>query len=241
MELIKINNEVLVMGFLAGLMTGLGGLIAIVIKNIPTSLFSSVLGFAAGIMIGISTFSLIPNSLEAGVSYTILGFVLGGTIMFLLDVALPHTHKSETEENMYFKMGIFIALGIALHNIPEGLAIGASNYISQETGFYNAIGIGLHNTAEGLCIALPLALCNMSKARIVLISVLTGLSTLIGTFFGLIIGSISLIFVSGSLAFAAGAMIYIASDELIPQSHKTHSEYANVGIMLGFIFALVMP
>ena len=81
----------------------------------------------------------------------------------------------------------------------------------------------------------------MSKARIVLISVLTGLSTLIGTFFGLIIGSISLIFVSGSLAFAAGAMIYIASDELIPQSHKTHSEYANVGIMLGFIFALVMP
>ena len=56
--------------------------------------------------------------------------------MFLLDVALSHTHKSETEENMYFKMGIFIALGIALHNIPEGLAIGASNYISQETGFY---------------------------------------------------------------------------------------------------------
>lgn len=229
------------MGFLAGLMTGLGGLIAVIIKNIPTSLFSSVLGFAAGIMIGISTLSLIPNSLEMGMFYTVIGFILGGAIMFILDVALPHTHKNEADDNMYFKMGIFIAFGIALHNIPEGLAIGAANYISGETGFYTALGIGLHNTAEGLCIAFPLVLSKMSKFRIVLISVLTGLSTLIGTFFGIIVGGISMTFVSISLAFAAGAMIYIASDELIPQSHKTHSEYANIGIMLGFIFALVLP
>lgn len=238
--MIGINN-VLILGLIAGLMTGLGALIAVLIKKIEKPLLSLVLGFAAGIMIGISSLSLIPNSLSNGLFYSVFGFVLGGAVLWFLDVLLPHTHKGDTEDDLYFKMGIFIALGIALHNIPEGLAIGSSNYISEELGFYTALGIGLHNTAEGLCIAFPLALGNTPKVKIVLICILTGLSTLLGTFLGILIGSISLIFVSISLAFAAGAMIYIASDELIPQSHNTHSEYANVGIILGFVVALLLP
>lgn len=228
-------------GFFAGLMTGVGGVAAILVGKIERSLLSLILGFAAGIMIGISTLSLIPNSLSEGLFFCVFGFVLGGFVLWFLDVKLPHTHKIEVEADMYYKMGIFIALGIALHNIPEGLAIGASNYISEELSLYTAIGIGLHNTAEGMCVAFPLAIGNTSKTKIILISTLTGLSTLIGTFLGVLIGGISLNFVSISLAFAAGAMIYIASDELIPQSHNTHSEFANVGIMLGFIFSLLLP
>lgn len=239
--MISINIELLLQGFFAGLMTGLGGVIAILIKKIEKSVLSLILGFAAGIMIGISTLSLIPNSLSGGLFFCVLGFILGGIVLWLLDLMLPHTHKIGGEESLYYKMGIFIALGIALHNIPEGLAIGASNYISEELSFYTALGIGLHNTAEGMCIAFPLAIGNTSKLKIILISCLTGLSTVIGTFLGIMVGSVSLNFVAISLAFAAGAMIYIASDELIPQSHNTHSEFANVGIMLGFIFALFLP
>ena len=149
-------------------------------------------------MIGISTLSLIPNSLSSGLAYTILGFVLGGVVLWALDVMLPHTHKSDVENQAYYKMGIFIAMGIALHNIPEWLAIGSSNYISEELGFYTALGIGLHNTAEWLCVAFPLSLGNTSKIKIVLITTLTGLSTLIGTFLGILVGSISLTFVSVS-------------------------------------------
>ena len=240
--MINISGYVLALGFLAGLMTGLGGLIAILIKKIDQAVISSTLGFAAGVMVGISTLSLIPNSLDNGGLLTcVFGFVLGGIFLFILDIKLPHVHKIETEEKMYYKMGIFIALGIALHNIPEGLAVGVSGHISTELSFYTALGIGLHNVAEGLCVAVPLALGKLSKFRVVLISTLTGLSTLIGALGGLILGSISVGLVSVSLAFAAGAMIYITSDELIPQSHYTHSEFANIGIMLGFIFSLLLP
>ena len=183
-------------GFLAGLMTGVGGVIAVLVRKIERSLRSLVLGFAAGIMIGISTLSLIPNSLSGGLFFCVLGFVLGGVILWLLDVKLPHTHKIEAEANMYYKMGVFIALGIALHNIPEGLAIGASNFISEDLSFYTAVGIGLHNTAEGMCVAFPLAIGNTSKIKIILISTLTGLSTdryLSGCLIGVFL-SISLLF-----------------------------------------------
>lgn len=236
-----INISILIYGLLAGIVTGAGAIVSILLGKITKKVLSISLGFASGIMIGISTFGLIPSSLEMGNTYIcIAGFIVGAFFLFLVDISMPHVHKVETECNQYAKMGYFIALGIAFHNLPEGIAIGATNGVSHQMGIMTAITIGLHNIAEGLCVAMPLCLGNVQKTRIVVITTMTGLSTLLGTWLGIIFGLISPLFIAFFLAFAAGAMIYISSDELIPKSHSTHSEFANIGIISGFILALVL-
>ncbi|UWG98141.1 ZIP family metal transporter [Dehalobacter sp. DCM] len=233
--------SILLYGLIAGLITGLGAVISISIKNITHKILSVSLGFASGIMIGISALSLIPTSLNmSNAGITIAGFVAGGLFLFMVDIFMPHIHKVEADWDGYAKMGYFIALGIALHNLPEGIAIGATSEVSYHMGLVTAVTIGLHNIAEGLCVAMPLCLSNVRKSKIVIITTMTGLSTVVGTAMGMLIGNISTIFIAFFLAFAAGAMIYITSDELIPKSHSSHSEYANVGIMLGFIIALIL-
>lgn len=238
---------ILIYGLLAGMVTGVGALISIAIAEISNKVLSVSLGFASGIMIGISTFSLIPTSLEMGNPYIcVAGFIGGALFLFLVDISMPHIHKVEVdckrdmERGRFAKMGYFIALGITLHNIPEGIAIGATNEVSSDMGILMALTIGIHNIAEGLCVAMPLCLGKVRKRRVVLITTMTGLSTLLGTWLGMVLGIISPLLIAFFLAFAAGAMIYISSDELIPQSHKTHSEFANVGILAGFIVALLL-
>lgn len=233
--------NILVYSFMAGLVTGLGALITILIKEPSKKLLSLALGFASGIMIGISTISLIPESMEAG-SFTLcfLGFVSGAVFLWLIDVSLPHIHKNETNCDMYMKMGYFIAAGIAFHNLPEGIAIGATNEVSTQLGLYTAISIGIHNIAEGLSIAMPLCMGKVGKIRIIFITTMTGLATLLGTIIGLFMVGVSQGFISFALAFAAGAMIYISSDELIPHSHSVHSHTANMGIVLGIMLALLL-
>jgi ZIP family zinc transporter len=232
---------ILLYGLIAGLVTGLGAVISISIKNITNKILSISLGFASGIMIGISALSLIPTSLDMSNSIIcIAGFAAGALFLFLVDISMPHIHKVEADLSNYAKMGYFIALGITLHNLPEGIAIGATSEVSYHMGVMTALTIGLHNIAEGLCVAMPLCLANVRKSRVVLITTMTGMSTLLGTGLGIILGLISPLIIAFFLAFAAGAMIYISSDELIPKSHHSHSEYANVGIMLGFILALIL-
>ncbi|WP_368293873.1 ZIP family metal transporter [Dehalobacter sp. TBBPA1] len=232
---------ILLYGLIAGLVTGLGAVISISIKNITNKILSISLGFASGIMIGISALSLIPTSLDMSNSIIcIAGFAAGALFLFLVDISMPHIHKVEADLSNYAKMGYFIALGITLHNLPEGIAIGATSEVSYHMGIMTALTIGLHNIAEGLCVAMPLCLANVRKSRVVLITTMTGMSTLLGTGLGMILGLISPLIIAFFLAFAAGAMIYISSDELIPKSHHSHSEYANVGIMLGFILALIL-
>lgn len=234
--------SIYLLSLIAGLLTGVGALITILIKNPSNKLLSLSLGFASGIMLGISTFSLIPESLELGnIYFCALGFVGGAAFLALLDFGLPHIHKNEMECDEYRKMGYFIAMGIAVHNLPEGIAIGVSNEVSISLGFYTALSIGIHNIAEGLSVAMPLCLSpNMKKTRIVFITTITGLATLLGTLLGTAIVNVSSFFISASLAFAAGAMIYITSAELIPKSHRSHSKYANIGIISGILIALFL-
>jgi len=232
---------ILIYSFVAGIVTGVGALIAILVKNLSNRVVSLSLGFASGIMIGISTLSLIPRSIETNSLFScIIGFISGGAFLWLIDVVTPHIHKTDTNDDAYLKMGYFIAIGIAFHNLPEGIAIGTSNSISAHLGLFTAIAIGLHNVAEGLSVAIPLTLGHASKSRIIFITTMTGLSTFLGTIIGLALVKISPLFISYSLAFAAGAMIYISSDELIPHSHKAHSDFANVGLMLGIVMALLI-
>lgn len=234
--------SIYLLSLIAGLLTGVGALITICIKTPSHKLLSSSLGFAAGIMLGISTLSLIPESIEVGNIYScILGFASGAAFLALLDLWLPHIHKNEAKDDEYKKMGYFIAIGIAVHNLPEGIAIGVSNEVSVSLGLYMALSIGIHNIAEGLSVAMPLSLSpNMKKGKIVFITTITGLVTLFGTMLGTALADISSLLISASFAFAAGAMIYITSDELIPKSHRTHSNYANMGIVTGILLSLFL-
>lgn len=218
-------------------------------------MLSLFLGFAGGIMLGISLFELLPESVEIG-SHTVAvtGFILGAAMMYLGDRFIPHSHASPgtnlvvenkgclkvEETSSLRRLGYLVFFGIALHNLPEGLAIGAGLEAAPELGLAIAVAIGLHNLPEGLAIAGPLRAGGLSIGRVFLLTLLAGLMTPIGTALGLLVMGISQNLVAGSLAFAAGAMVYIVNDELIPRGNSMNSHAANAGMLAGLLLALVL-
>ncbi len=246
--------ESLLYSFLAGISTALGAILVILFGLPGKRLLSALLGFAAGVMLAISAFDLIPEAIEFGsLLHAVVGFVMGAAMMYVLDLTIPHAHMTgefdgpvdpgkshEIDKNKILRSGYLIFLGIALHNIPEGLAIGAGLESSPELGLYIAIAIGLHNIPEGMATAGPLRSGGLGVATVLLMTVFAGLMTPLGALIGLIFFGISETFIGIGLALAAGAMVYIASDELIPQSHGYHSHMANFGILGGFLIGFIL-
>lgn len=239
--------EVVYISTLAGLATTLGAVLVIILGKPSFKVLAALLGFAAGVMIAISAFDLMPEAVKLGSSWkAVLGFLLGAGLMYGLDALVPHAHigsgssdGTETQGAM-LKMGYFIFLGIALHNLPEGLAIGAGYTSSLSLGGAIAISLGLHNVPEGMATAVPLLMGGMNKYKVIWLATLAGMMTPLGTIIGAALFRLSPGMVSVSLAFAAGAMVYIASDELIPQSHQYHDHFANLGLMAGFILGFLI-
>jgi ZIP family zinc transporter len=235
-------GEVLVISTITGLATGLGALIVMCFDDISKKLLSAMLGFAAGIMISVSTFHLLPSAVEYGtVLLAALGFCLGTISMLLLDNLVPHVHflQKEGKKSKFAKMGYFIAAGIALHNFPEGLAVGAGYEAADSLGMMIAVAILLHNIPEGMGVAAPLKAGGERNLKILGITCLAGLFTPLGTLFGYFIFKVSPHFVSIAMGFAAGAMFYIVSDEIIPESHVQHSHASNIGITAGVLLTVL--
>ena len=238
--------HIMIVSTLAGIATVLGAFIVFLFGKPAAKMMSLVLGFASGIMLAISAFSLIPEALDlGGVGRTILGFLLGAGLMFGLDTLVPHMHIGEGQADVrgdaqMLKLGYFIFLGIALHNVPEGLAIGAGYSASQGLGAAIALALALHNVPEGMATAAPLLAGGMKKISVVGLTALAGLMTPLGTLAGILLINISKAFISITLAVAAGAMIYIVSDELIPESHRHHSHLANAGLLAGFLLGMII-
>lgn len=235
-------GEILIVSTITGLATGIGAVVVNLLGPLSSKVLSALLGFAAGIMIAISTLNLLPMAIEFGSIYIAgFGFLLGVLIMLLLDNFVPHLHImcKEGEDYSYLKMGFFVASGIAMHNLPEGLALGAGFEAAEELGVMIAAAILLHNIPEGMGIAAPLKKACVNKLHIIGITSLAGLFTPLGTLLGILIFGISPTFISICMGIAAGAMIYIVSDELIPESHKQHSHSANMGIAFGILLAFL--
>ena len=196
--------------------TTLGGLLGIVIKKQSNKFLSFVLSFASGLMMAVICFDLIPGALEiTTLSYTLIGIILGIIVMVFCDIFVEgtfnHNKKFQGEKNSLLKTGIIVSIGLAIHNFPEGLAIGSGFEASIRLGLSLAVAICLHDIPEGISMAVPMKKGGMKISKIIFYVVLSGITTGIGAFFGAIVGSISRNIISLCLSFAAGAMLYIVS------------------------------
>lgn len=223
--------------------TTLGGIIGAVLNIKSKKILSFILEFAAGLMTAVICFDLIPESLNiTDITRCILGIFIGIFTMIICDKFVNKYCKnnSNLNENQMLKTGIIIAIGLAVHNFPEGLAIGAGFEASNTLGFKLAIAIALHDVPEGISIAVPLKNSGSSRKKCIIITTLSGLTTGLGAFCGAIFGNISSSLIGISLAFAAGAMLYIVSCELIPESKSLYKgRFASLGNILGIIVGIM--
>src|SRR4030042_2128396 len=176
--------SIFLLSLLAGLATGIGGLIAIIGKP-KKKLFGFLMGLTAGIMITLSFLELINESWKiSGYLATTIFFAVGAGFMFLIDFFIPHIRFKEKENNIsnskLFKTGVLTSIGIAIHNIPEGIAIGAGFMLSPEFGIFIAVAIALHNIPEGIATALPLCKSGLCKWKAFRVALFSGLVEPIG-------------------------------------------------------------
>ena len=230
------------MGFVAGVLgTALGGIIAAGTKMKEKRAVSFVMEFSAGLMLALVCLDLLPEAFYlSNVTMVGSGILLGSvTVVFLQNVikfALP-----DIINNPSAKTGLLLALGVSIHNFPEGLAIGSSLDLSPQVGLSIAAVIALHNMPEGLALSLPLRAGGYQKLKIVLISVLAGLPMAFGSFVGAAVGSLSDSLISLCLGFASGAMLYIVCEDIIPKSKKIHcGRFSTLGNMIGIITGIIV-
>lgn len=237
--------QITLIGFLAGIIgTGSGGLISLVLRKPKNELLSFVLGFSGGIMLAIVFTDLLPEAVEiGGLIPAILGLIIGTLLILMMDILLPHTHffQGTDEYACYVRTGAMLGLGIAMHNLPEGLAIGAGYMASPSLGLGLAITISLHNIPEGMAMAAPMCAGGVNLKRTLFYTGLAGVPMGIGAFLGASLSNISPIFLSGALGFAGGAMLYIVFDELIPDAQKLAKGHSGTfGAVFGAIFGIII-
>lgn len=232
--------NVILLGSLIGVMgTGLGGAITYLFKKPSDRFLSTVMGIAAGLMLSVVTFDLLPHAFElGGLTTGIMGIVAGVALVTVFDEAIPETGVAG---NRYIREGIILGLAIAIHNFPEGLAVGSGFMAAESLGISIAFVIALHDLPEGIAMATPMAIGGVSPLRNVLYTVLAGIPTGIGTIVGVITGGISTYFISLNLGIAGGAMLYVTCGEMIPQSRDMYKGRISVlGMILGIIGGIII-
>lgn len=259
---------------MAGLGTGLGGLLAVTRRPGKRS-FGFLMGLTAGVMISLSFLELVNHAWELkGYKTATVGFAAGAFFMLFMDMTLPHIRFGEREapngENIagqehaghprpgwhhrrsfrrhgeisnrpLFMTGLLLAFGITIHNLPEGIAVGAGYMHTPKFGVFIAIAILLHNVPEGIGTALPLFTSGVSKGEAFAVALFSGLVEPIGALAAALFLNIFHSLVPVSLAFAGGVMMFITLDELIPTARAHgHEHYTALGIILGSIFVFLL-
>lgn len=230
---------------LAGLATGAGALPVLFAKKVSDRMLDIMLGFSAGVMLAATFFSLIVPTIDlGGVWVAVGGIILGAVALHLVDRFIPHFHPAlgmEGPSSRLSRVWLF-ALAITIHNFPEGLAVGVSFGSGDvAAGLVVALAIGLQNMPEGLAVALPLLREGYSRRRSLWYGTLTGLVEPVGGLLGVALVSIFSSILPWALAFAAGAMLFVVSDEIIPESHRKGFErQATFGLVAGFIVMMLL-
>jgi ZIP family zinc transporter len=224
---------------LAGLATGLGGFLAVVIQKPGERFLAAILGCAAGIMLAVAFIDLIPSAWIYGTPLKFaFGLIFGVLLLKALDLALSIATTGvcrQRDRRYLLNLGYLVAIGIALHDLPEGMAIAVGYEAANQLGIMIALAIGLHNIPEGMAIGIPLKMGGMRGRVILLITALASIFTPVGTLIGLLLVSFSQNFISILLAAAAGAMLYIVFEEIWPEAKRKHPNFARLGMTLGVL------
>jgi len=245
-------NVVIITALGVGGATVIGALIGFCFKNISEKWNDAILGFAAGIMLAAAIIGLILPSVEAagkkGIWMTVLGIFAGALFLNLADRLTPHLHsltgmdKEVHKNNASLDKVMLFVMAIAIHNLPEGLAAGIG-FGSGDIGnaMTVAIGIALQNIPEGMVTISPMLMSGVSKPRALLIASFTGFIEVVGTFIGFFAAGISQAILPFALAFAGGTMLYIISDEMIPDTHSHgHERIATYALLIGVVMMILM-
>ncbi|WP_428354350.1 ZIP family metal transporter [Methyloprofundus sp.] len=249
-------GKVAVIGFLAsilaGLATGVGALPAALFKKVPNSVYNGLLGGAAGVMLAAAAFSLLVPGIEygnelwpdKGLWVVAAGMLFGAFFLHFADKKLPHIHfKDDLNEHSESLQKIWLFIfAITIHNFPEGMSVGVSfGTGDMHNGIVLAIAIALQNIPEGLAVALPLVALGYNKLKAVGIATLTGLVEPVGGLLGITMVSIFSPLLPFAMGFAAGAMIFVISEEIIPETHSNgRSRFATFALMIGFIIMMAL-
>lgn len=226
--------------------TGLGGIIGCFIKNTSNKVSSVFLQLSAGVMTSVVCFDLLPEGFGlADMKITLIGFIFGVLTLLVIEDIIRRiqkkTDKNSCDNKKLIRAGFLIFIGIMLHNLPEGLAIGAGFGVSMHMGITLAIVIALHDVPEGIAISLPLRKAGIGFAKAAGLAFLSGVPTGIGALIGACVGGISEATVAISLGFAGGAMLYIVSGELIPESRDLYKGRCSVlAYIVGFIAGVLV-
>lgn len=235
--------------------TVIGAIIGFAFKKMTHRFSDIVLSFAAGVMLAAAVMGLIIPSVEFGLSHgklialiiTITGIFAGAICLNLIDKLVPHLHKmadadQERHNNKSINKVLLFVTAIAIHNLPEGIAAGVGFGSGNTTqALLIAGGIALQNIPEGMVIIAPMLSVGLKPKKTFLLAALTGLIEVVGTFIGYFAVSIASAILPFALAFAGGTMLYVISDEMIPETHAHGSERgATYALLVGFCLMLAM-
>lgn len=240
--------------------TVLGAACVFFIKDkINPSMNKALLGFAAGVMVAASIWSLLIPAMEMSaptgfmkVFPSVVGFILGMGFLLLLDVLTPHQHAAETHSEgprSNLSKSSKLVLAITLHNIPEGMAVGAalsavleqSHFVGMASAIALAIGMGIQNFPEGAIVSMPLRGAGNSRTKSFVMGALSGLVEPVAAVITILLTSIILPGLPYLLSFAAGAMMYVVVEELIPETQSgDHSNIGTIGFATGFVIMMIL-
>ena len=230
--------------------TVIGSLLGFLVREVPHKWNDTLLGYCAGIMLAASTLGLIVPAFEQTAHWWIVvaGVMAGALFLNVLDLVTPHLHHitgldpEEHRTNATLNHVLLFVMAIALHKLPEGMAAGVSLCSSTGAADWSvSFGIALQNVPEGMVIIAPLLVAGVSVMRTFGISLAIGLLEIVGVLLGYALGAASQAFLPMMLGFAGGAMLYVTSDEMIPETHAHgYQKQATYALLLGFMTLLLL-
>lgn len=228
----------------------IGSAIGFFIKELPHKWNDTLLGYCAGLMLAASTLGLIVPAFEQAQQWwwAVGGVMAGALFLNVLDLITPHLHhitglnEAEHHNNASLNRILLFVLAIALHKLPEGMAAGVSiSDTATDNNWTVSLGIALQNVPEGMVIIAPLLMAGVKTLRTFCISIVIGLLEVVGVVIGFGMGQASTLLLPIMLGFAGGAMLYVTSDEMIPETHAHgYQKQATYALLLGFITFIII-
>lgn len=237
--------KITLIGLVSGIVgTGTGGLAAFFVNSISNRFLSVILEFSAGLMTAVVCFELLPEAFRlGGPMVSMIGVLMGILVIVLIESFIKELDviKRSSGKTGLLRAGILMAVGIALHNFPEGFAVGSGFEASVSLGVVLTTVIAIHDIPEGIAMAVPMRAGGFSKGKAFFLTVLSGVPMGFGTLFGAMLGEISKSFVSVCLGFAGGAMLYIVFGELVPESKRLYfGRLSSIGNIAGMLCGIII-